>query len=101
MITPYNLTNLTSSTNIFNIISFNNEVTGYGFSYALIIAFIVFLFISLKGYDSKRAFVGTVFASTIVIMIFTALKMLPNNYLFIASIIGSGIATVLLLDWGQ
>lgn len=82
----YNITNLTSSTNLLNIVQTVNVWSEGFFGIMFILVFFVILFIAFKNFPTKTAFVSAMFISTLIAILFKFINLVPDLVVIIGVI---------------
>lgn len=94
----YNLTNVSASNNLWELTSAVNTVSGGWLGTALLITFSVIVFIALKNYPMKEAFVATAFISVVIAMLLRTLSLIGDFAMFIYVIIAGAALLTLIFN---
>jgi uncharacterized membrane protein YiaA len=86
-------------TSFIDLFQWTNRVTGYYFGIGILIAVFFISFVLLKAFESKQAFVGCLFVTSIVAITLRLIDILNNTWA-IGSIILCGLA-ILAIVWSK
>ncbi len=83
----YDLTNVSTSNNIYEFAKYTNDLTGQVFFMGVLLIGFIILFVSMKRYGNQEAFLSTSFVITILGVGFAALDFIPSYFLVILVLI--------------
>lgn len=76
----YNLTNVTESRNLFEIVTAGNELTGGLWASSLLLTVFVISFIASKNYDTEISFLVSSFSTSIIALLFFIIGWIDVTY---------------------
>lgn len=74
----YDLTNISTSKNLYEFVKYTNDLTGQYFVSGILIANFIITFIALKNYGNKEAMTTSSFITASLSILFSALDLIPN-----------------------
>jgi hypothetical protein len=86
-------------TNPVQFMLYSNKVTGYNMGAAIVAAFFVIMFISMKRFETEKAFAASAFLTTLLCFLFFLIGLTSVNHLFLCSI--AVLASIFLLNKSQ
>ncbi|MBA7494362.1 hypothetical protein ES702_04937 [subsurface metagenome] len=92
----YNLTNVTNSSNVWELTDSVNAMSGGWLGIGILITLTIIIFISMKDYPMKEAFAATMFISTIAALLLRVIGIIGDFVMFIYVIL-TAIAIITLL----
>ena len=96
MTQPYNLSGISGSQTLFELVSATNTLTGDLMGTLIVVVTFVIAFISFKaGYDGKRSLAGASFITALISIFVRILGLTTDRVMFVTFII-AGVSLVIL-----
>jgi hypothetical protein len=92
---PYDLTNLSAANDAYEITKASNQLIDGGLGAAMLIGTFLIFFLAFKGLEAKKAFAGAAFVTATAGMLFRALNLIPDGYMFMTFAL-AGVALIWL-----
>lgn len=93
--TPYNLSDVTSQTNLFDVATATNTLVDGLFGQLILMVSFIILFLTFKRFDTARAFAASSYITTVLAILLRIMGWLGDAWMFGAMLL-SGIAFVIL-----
>lgn len=80
---PYNLQNITNSTDLLGVIRASNEIVSGWWGIGFLVGFWIIAYISMGGYPTKSRFPAATFLATILAFLLRTVSLVPDIAVFI------------------
>jgi len=91
---PYNLTAIGESNNMVELFQATNAIASNAMGVLFMLALFVILFITFKQFETKKAFAGASFITSLAAIFLRILSLIPDAWMF-----GSFLISVIALVW--